>query len=402
MGEEKLTYLLQNNQMFIIIAGGILVALYQILSIYRSSVKRKADFNRTIFMDTLKGINSTNESQRISSAILLRRFLQRDKREGGSKLEYRDEVLSIISSLLRVVKYGELQKTLADSLSYSENLSNIDLQATNLQEAYLKPRTGHNQISMIHADLYKSDLSYASFNHVDASHSAFCEAMMMRTVFRNCTLCHARFDRSDLYGARFIDCKLDGANFYGATNIPDEIQCKLNENGIYCPDTPATPYVSNKTTRKVFVSCLGNLTAEQDNCFSMIDNKLKKLGIETVRYSRLSYRNSGQINEIRAAMETCCAVLILGFKSVLVQSGYYRPNTDESKTLKGIAISTPWNGIEAGMASALKKPLLILSEQGISDGIFDENINDKNLTRIPLHANPIEIDKVLTRWISSI
>lgn len=71
-------------------------------------------------------LSSNNQSSQLSAAILLRRFFD-EKGEKGRK-SLKDETINVMSSLLRVLPTGILQKTLGDGLAYAKDLSNSDLQ----------------------------------------------------------------------------------------------------------------------------------------------------------------------------------------------------------------------------------------------------------------------------------
>ena len=329
----------------------------------------------------------------------MRRFLDSHNKEAGKKLDYKQEVLNVIASLLRVEKCGELQKTLADSLSYSTSLMDQDLQYVNLQNAYIKPRQSNRRIYMNNCDLYMADLSYASLNRIDAKGIVLYNANLFKTVFRDCSLIDANFSNADLLNTSFKGCDLEGALFAGATNIPDNIRCKLDKKGVYRSDLIESQYINNDSSKMVFVSCIGNLNPHQKDCINYISNHLKSHNITPIRYCREDYRSSGQINVIRGEMSKCKGVIIIGFKSIVINSAIYRPNTGDMKELKDICVSTPWNGIEAGMACALGLPILLINECEISDGIFDESINDKNISRISLVDIDANFNKDLNQWL---
>lgn len=71
---------------------------------------------------------------RLASAIMLRRFLNRNVQK--SNLFLYQESANVISSMLKILPTGIFQKTLADGLAYTTDLSNMDLQKTNLQDVY--------------------------------------------------------------------------------------------------------------------------------------------------------------------------------------------------------------------------------------------------------------------------
>lgn len=413
--------ILPNTEAFyilIIIVGSSLFFAFKIIDHFLNQSKAVDDFDRTIFANLLKGLCSGNNREQISSAIMLRRFLNHNSKDGGKDLKFKQEAINIIVSLLRIEKYGEFQKTLSDSISYVESSPNQDFQYVNLQNAYIDPlaqnvnlkyararsnhkdKMTHIQIDFSNSDFYMSDLSHASFNNLNLSNAVFVQANLFQSVFRNCNLSGTDFKNADLYNCRFDKCTLIGAYFANAKNIPLEILTHLNQDGIYQEEITSAPtYAPQKLKKKIFISCLGNLTLHQDEYLDTLNDTLKKRDIEIIRYTRDKYRSSGQIALIRNEMMDCDGAIIVGFKSISVKDGIFRPDSSDAKELKNINISTPWSGIEAGMACALGLPLLVLSDDKLSDGIFDPEISSRDINRRVLNETTIDD---ICKWISTI
>ena len=152
-------------------------------------------------------------------------------------------------------------------------------------------------------------------------------------LMSDCSLIDANFSNADLLNTSFKGCDLEGALFAGATNIPDNIRCKLDKKGVYRSDFIESQYINNDSSKMVFVSCIGNLNPHQKDCINYISNHLKSHNITPIRYCREDYRSSGQINVIRGEMSKCKGVIIIGFKSIVINSAIYRPNTGDRKSV---------------------------------------------------------------------
>lgn len=381
----------------VIAVGSILFLIYKLVDVYKLKYKSITDSNREIFLSTLKGLSSDKSSERISSAILLRRFLNPATSVDPKRLPYKKEALNIIASLLRIEKYSEFQKTLADSLSYVDTMEKQDMQGTNIQDAYIEPKQS-SQIDMTEVDFFMADFSYASLNHLKLHKTKFCQANFFQTRFKWCDLTEANFKGADLYKASFGNCELEGALFLNAKNIPEEIFAHLDKDGVW-RQNPTTTYQKPQEKKKVFISCMGTLTLEQTVFLNSLINLLEECGVEYERYTREKYRKSGQIGLIRNEMAQCNGAIIVGFKSILVEQGQFRPNSEESRKLTDINISTPWSGIEAGMALAIGKPVLIITDEILSDGIFDPEINDKSISRSTIATIT---GQELEKWIGTL
>lgn len=387
-------------QIVIIAIAAILVALYKIWDYQKiSKINKESDFRKS-FNTTLAGLYSQNESEKIASAILLRRFLiNKDK-------IYKTEALNVLSSLLRVEKYGEYQKTLADSFSWAGNFNGQDLQYTNLQNMCIKKQWEVKEdIVMDEADLFSADLSYATLRDVTARKAIFLNCNLMNCTFRNCILTNADFRCADLKNTRFIDCKMLGAKFENASNIPENIRPYLNEKWEYTTQKKEVKSTGEQSVNKrktIFFSCAGNMTPKQSDYVASLENRLNKLNVQHIKIDRKQYRKSGQLGNIRSEIEKCDGVIIIGFKYMIVHDGICRPGTTEKKNIAGHILPTPWNNIEAGMACAIGKPILLLYDPDMREGIFDPDINDKKITRISMSSDEAKFNEEFIKWVHAL
>ena len=398
---EDLWNKLADNNFFIVVLASLIFTLYKLIDYKIKNKKEIVDITRKDFEYTLSGLHSNNELEKVTYAILLRRFLNPFKKTIFTKFDYREESVNVIASLLRIEKYGEFQKTLADSLSWTDNLKGMDFQYANMQNMYLKPQNTNStkQINMSMADLYMSDLSYASLNKIKGRDTVFNSANLFCTVFRDCDLTSADFRNSNLLNSRFCNTILDGAKFSGASNIPDNIISHLNAERVYEKDRTKCSFKPDRTNKIVFVSCLGALSPKQSDYLNSLVLRLQRKNVLIKRYTRDEYRKSGQIGGIRNEMCKCRGVIIIGFKHIIVNSGVIRPASIDKQLVENEWLSAPWNSIEAGIATALGLPLLIIKDRSINDGIFDDSINDKLITKIDANLSEYEFEKQLNKWL---
>jgi hypothetical protein len=62
-------------------------------------------------------------------------------------------------------------------------------------------------------------------------------------------------------------------------------------------------------------------------------------------------------------------VVVLGFRQMEIRKGLWRSETPEMDNVTAVWTS-PWMQIEAGMAIASNKPVLVAPERGVSEGVF--------------------------------
>jgi hypothetical protein len=216
-------------QGWVALVGGLATAILGILKYfnYRSRTDRLTIVGQT-FSETVDALAAQDEIKRLAAAILLRRFFDPHTEQGSGRTPYQKEALRVIAALLRATKQeSEFQKLLADGLGHAPDLHGADLQGCNLSGAYLGDRLGRG-VDISGADLYKANLSRASLRGAIAKETVFNGATLVNTVLEGADLTSADFRGADLAQARFGDATIEGADFEGARNIPDDIAAKLN------------------------------------------------------------------------------------------------------------------------------------------------------------------------------
>jgi hypothetical protein len=99
---------------------------------------------------------------------------------------------------------------------------------------------------------------------------------------------------------------------------------------------------------------------------------LAGLGFEAVSLERENYAPVPW-HQLRDAVGGADGVLILGFRQMSVETGWWRPGTGEEVSAAGW-YATPWNQLEAGLAILAGLPVLIAAEAGIVDGVFSRDL----------------------------
>lgn len=379
---------------------GLLFTIFKIYekNIYAKITKARLENIRESFYKVVKGLSSNNPSEKIASAILLRRFFNPESEfavEATKKnnVPYSDETINVLAGLLRYEKTSDFQKILGDGLSFAQNLNEADLQRTNLQNVYLS-RKG---LSLIKTDFFGADLSRASLKNVNAEGAIFYEARLENTVFVGTNLKKANFSNANLLNANFGGANLEGANFFGAVNIPTYILDNLDENGIFYKEKPNTNYKSNN--KSVFISVQNILTLEQKTKYDYIITKLRKMNINISSICRDNYQYFGITSEIKRKIQSSNGVICFGFTDTLIESGISRPHTSESTNITNINYLSPWIHIEIGLTIGSSKPLFLLYEKDLNTGVFEESCNEISFQKEILQN---DIDKTLEDWINKL
>lgn len=357
------------------------------------------------FREVVDSLSSSIESQRLGGAIMLRRFFDPKTELGQGGTPYASEAVNVIAALLRETETGNFQKLLADGLLYAPSLDSVDLQRTNLQNAYLGAKHKNIATNLKQADFYRADLSAASLKGANAENAVFYQARLHNTVFKNTNLTGASFFEADLLGAIFDDAKLLNANFIGARNIPKDLITYIDEYGIYSgPEKfPNETQLENVERPKIFISMPGILTALQEELVQEIKKILEKEKIDVTTVSRKDYPNVGAISEVRRVINECSGTLIIGFRQLEVIKGTWRKGTEEASSVEDIALPTTWNHVEAGMAAMVGLPMLILVERGVGEGLFEFGDIGESISTVDLEKlNRDDIRRSMEVWVHTV
>lgn len=361
------------------------------------SNKRKREEANESFDKVVENLSSNNTAAQLSAAVLLRRFL---KLKIGKINYLHKETVDVISSILRTLPTGVYQKTLADSLAYATDLTNADLQRTNLQNVYLGSKT--NRLILHTTDLFMANLTYGLVDNVDANGVILYNALLYGTIIKNSDFSKANFVGADLTNVKFTNVLLSGADFSKAINVPAEINENL-ENGIYLSDKPVSTR-SSRASKTIFFSMPGYMSKSDEVTVLAYRQYLMKLGFEVIYYNRDTYPRFGQITQIKSAIEKSAAMVAFGTKQTYIKEGVYRPGMSGERKLNERWLSTPWNEVEVGMAAMIGIPILLVKDEFIDDGIFDDVISESFILTIPSKSDIKELDKnqVFIAWLSMI
>ena len=319
------------------------------------------------FETVVAALASESEIKQLAAAIRLRRFFDPGSEVGAAGAAYSKDALGVIVAILREQPTGNLQKLLADGLTHAPTLVGADLQRTNLQGAYL----GRANVSG--ADFYRADLSGAPLKQAAAQGTVFYQAKLVGTVCTGADLRGANFYEADLTRVMFSGALLAGATFVGSDAIPPEVASHLDENGTFIG--PNEPMPSGEpalpTPARVFASRPSTLTSSQQAVWRLVEDTLEAAGAEVVTFERSEYPPAGVLSELRRVMADCHGAVVLGLRQLDIYAGCWRPGTSEERSVAGTAAATPWNQVEAGMAAALRLPVFIARDSGVTGGVFD-------------------------------
>lgn len=397
-----------------VVVGGLIVAVPSIMNYkgWLSISKQQSQYQQS-FDKIIEQLSSDKITAQLSAAVLLRRFFKvefnyhlfnkNSKSKDTDAYFLRKETINVISSLLKTLPTSVYQKTLADGLASCQNLADADLQNANLQNAYIGNKS--YRINLSNADFYCANLSKALITDIDGQECYFKDSILCGTRFKNCDFTKASFQGADLTNAYFEDVTLTDADFNDAYNIPPIIAVNLKK-GIYKgTDKISTPEVL--ASKRIFFSMSGSLCNEEAHLTKVYKEYLEKRGYQVESYKRDHYPHFGQLTAVKAKIEKCIGMVVFGSKQILIKDGVFRPNLSEETIWHNEWLSTSWNEIEVGMGVMLGIPILLVSNNELKTGIFDNCISEILLDKTSLKTDfndlrNFEKDESFMSWLSKL
>ena len=383
------------------IVVGVLKFIINDIYDFKNSNKRKEESKNSL-TSIISNLSSSENTSKLSAAIMLRRFMNTKISHEFPYLQ--TEAINVIASMLKVLPTGVFQKTLADGLAYAVNLSNVDLQRTNLQDTYLGRKDG-TSILMDNTDLFLSDLSYALIEHVDGK-AIFYRSILFCSQIKNCDFSGATFREADLTNICFKNVILKDADFTGAINIPEAIEKELvlsDGKSIYPHEEPVSAKHST-LDKSIFFSMPSVMSKENELLTKDYKAYLEGLGYNVIYYIKDDYPSFGQLNRIREKILASSAMVAFGFKQTNIHDATFRPQTNNEEKWNDKWLATPWNEIEVGMGLMKGMPILLVKDPHIDMGIFDSNLSECFVAKVSTDDDSRKLaqNKEVVKWLSKI
>lgn len=153
--------------------------------------------------------------------------------------------------------------------------------------------------------------------------------------------------------------------------------------------------------RDVFLSVGATYTSEQEEFVQGLETLLRDLGLNPRCLGRTEWSDEQPLLAIRRMMEDCHGVVVLAFERTRIEAGREKPGSANETVLSRCSLPTVWNQIEASMAYALDKPLLVLCAKDLRVEGLLEGRYDWYVQRIDMEleaTNTREFRGVLEAW----
>ena len=154
----------------------------------------------------------------------------------------------------------------------------------------------------------------------------------------------------------------------------------------------------------VFVSSPSNLNDDQQKSQDLISSELEILQFEPRSLGKTDYPTDFPLREVLSIAKHCSGGIILGFSQFETDSGIWKKGIKGKEKTQSelLQFPTPWNQLEAGILFGLQIPIVIFRESYIRGGIFDPEVTDVFIHKMPippLDKHDIEsLRQVFLKW----
>jgi len=117
--------------------------------------------------------------------------------------------------------------------------------------------------------------------------------------------------------------------------------------------------------KPIFISVGKTFTPEQEAFVTAVENYLHAQGLEPRTIGRNYFRNDQPLKTVTECMQECAGAIVIAFERIHVDKGSEKRGSPDATELSQINFPTVWNQIEAALAYATHRPLLVLVENGL-------------------------------------
>jgi hypothetical protein len=155
--------------------------------------------------------------------------------------------------------------------------------------------------------------------------------------------------------------------------------------GLVQPQAPqaAADAVDDASLIPVFLSTITPHTVDQALFLDAFLERMRTVGVRPVRAEYTTYDRRDPVGKIRQVIEGCRGVITVGLERSHSYFLREKEGSDGEREAVHRKFSSGWLHLEAGVASALGKPVFVVCEHDLcSDGVFDREWNSFIVTEI--------------------
>ncbi|MBV8544069.1 MAG: hypothetical protein JO093_22575 [Acidobacteria bacterium] len=144
---------------------------------------------------------------------------------------------------------------------------------------------------------------------------------------------------------------------------------------------------------KVFLSVGATYSETQERFVKAFEAFLNQNECQRLTVGRGNYDPRQPILQARELIEASDAVVVLAFTRTLIRSAIDKPGSKDEKEIKDLRYPTVWNQLEAAMAFGLKRPLLVIVENGLTQEAMLKDRQEFRAVGTALDVSQLQTDE---------
>jgi hypothetical protein len=152
---------------------------------------------------------------------------------------------------------------------------------------------------------------------------------------------------------------------------------------------------------KIFVSVGKNGSSAQEAFVEAVESRIRDAGFVPCTVGRNTWTAGKPLEKVMELMGDCVGAVVIALERSYFPDGIERRGAALEKKLEDVRLPTPFNQIEAALAHAHGRPLLVICEETLrEEGLLERN-NDWYVQRVPPNTAALstkEFNGVLEAW----
>lgn len=144
---------------------------------------------------------------------------------------------------------------------------------------------------------------------------------------------------------------------------------------------------------KVFLSVGATYSETQESFVKAFEAFLSQNECQRLTVGRGNHDPRQPILQARELIEASDAVVVLAFTRTLVHSAIDKPGSKDEKEIRDVRYPTVWNQLEAAMAFGLKRPLLVIVENGLTQEAMLKDRQEFRAVATALDISQLQTDE---------
>ena len=154
--------------------------------------------------------------------------------------------------------------------------------------------------------------------------------------------------------------------------------------------------------RDIFVSIGTPSTKNQEKALKSLNRVLESRGLR--RRSPLS-SHKAPLTSVRDTLDKCAGMIVVAYPRIVINEGLERPSSTKEEKLTNVALTTPWNHMEAAFAYDRGLPLMVLRDKSVKVEGFVEYTYDWKVEAIEFssdYMNSYEFASMVNEFVNQI